>query len=107
MTAERAVRLVAGKRVDDGQPGLIAQRAEDRGEGVSASLGLRHLIHPWVEVSAGPSYSFVSGERGWDWSAGMGFMMTSKVWMDLDYYRGGSEDSEGWSLGLRTVLGAD
>lgn len=78
---------------------------EDRSEGGSASLGLRHLIHPWIEIAAGSSYSVVSGERGWDWSAGMGFMMTRTVWMDLDYYRSAGQDSDGWSLGLRTVLG--
>lgn len=81
--------------------------SEDRSEGAAASLGLRHLIHPWVEFSAGPSYSFIAGERGWDLSAGLGFLMTRTVWMDLDYYNSGGEDTDGWSLGLRTVLGGD
>jgi hypothetical protein len=81
--------------------------SEDRREGAAASLGLRHLIHPWVEVSAGPSYSFIAGQRGWDLSAGLGFLMTRKVWMDVDYYNSGGEDSDGWSMGLRTVLGGD
>jgi hypothetical protein len=78
---------------------------EDRSEGGAASVGLRHLIHPWVEISAGSSYSFVAGERGWDWSGGVGLMMTRAIWMDIDYYRSAGQDSDGWSLGLRTVLG--
>ena len=80
-------------------------KSEERSEGASASLGLRHLLHPWVEGSVGSSYSFVAGERGWDMSGGFGFKMTRNVWMDLDYYRSGGQDSDGWSLGLRTVLG--
>jgi len=87
------------------QAGQPAEK--DRSEGGTASIGLRHLVHPWIEVSAGSSYSFVAGERGWDWSGGMGFMMTRKVWMDIDYYRSAGQDSDGWSLGLRTVLAAD
>jgi hypothetical protein len=79
--------------------------SEDRSEGAAASLGLRHLVHPWVEVGGGSSYSLVAGERGWNYTTGLGFLMTRKVWMDLDYSRSGVDDSDGWSLGLRTVLG--
>lgn len=97
--------IVARRQVSDA---LTGEEDDDRSEGASASIGLRHLLHPWVEASIGPSYSFVAGETGWDVSAGLGFLMTSRVWMDVDYFRNGSGgDSDGWSLGLRTVLGGD
>jgi hypothetical protein len=80
-------------------------KSEDRSEGASASLGLRHLLHPWVEFSGGSSYSFVAGESGWNFTTGFGLLMTRTVWMDLDYYRSGVDDGDGWSVGLRTVLG--
>lgn len=85
--------------------GLYGEEEEGRDEGVSASIGLRQLIHPWVELSLGPSYSFVAGERGWDLSGGIAFLLLRDLWMDVDYYRSGGENSDGASVGLRTTLG--
>lgn len=96
---------VAGGYAESSIRGLdgFSEDRIDRSDGATGSLMLWYQPSPRVALSAGRGYSYLGAKPGWDNSAGVGLRLLRGLWLDGGYWRG--EDAEGWTAGLRTVIG--
>ena len=77
----------------------------ERNDGPTGSLTLWYQPSARIGLNAGRGYSYVGATPGWDTSAGIGLRLWRELWLDGGYWRGAGAGAEGWTTGLRTVIG--
>lgn len=86
--------------------GGFAQDPLERHEGPTGSLSLHCSLLPRVDLGAGAGYSYLSRVPGWDGFGSLTLQLSRRAWLDGGYWIG-QEQTAGWSVTLRTMVGRD
>lgn len=84
--------------------GGFAQDPLERHVGPTGSLALRVSPFRRLDLSAGSGYSYISREPGWDRFATLTLQASDRFWIDGGYWVG-QDQTAGWSVTLRTMIG--
>lgn len=85
-----------------GLDGFGSDRTE-RYDGATGSAALWYQPTSLLAFNVGRGYSYLGAKPGWDTSAGASLRLWRELWLDGGYWRG--EGSDGWTAGLRTLVG--